>query len=688
MTESKRSTPSQDESIRRAVLVGQSLVVSTFLFVALAAYLAFTTGAWQSFSFVFLGVVLEVLIFIGIASARRGQLKTAGWLLLGMNLIGGMAGAVFYVGLGYLGPFYILISSFFVIIYVLPREERRLAFVLIGISVVICISMEVINPAWRQLSQLVQTLAPTFTLLMGIAFTAIIARQAWSGNIRVKIITAFTIVALTSLAIMGTVTYINYRNKVREDIRQRLLNIVTITAIRLDGDLHATLQTPEDMQKEAYRQMMAEGDEIIATDPDLIFSYTMRMNEQGQIYFVIDSRRADDTERDAIGTIYDEPSETLQAFFNAPDRPIVEEEIYTDKYGSVLSAFAPFYRADGSLEGIFGIDIAAEKVIAEEQAVLRLILITTAITMVFVTLLGLFLGNVFAKPIIHLSQVAQKITAGDLSARAEIETTDEVGDLANTLNAMTSQLQSTLQGLEQRVDERTRALTASTEVSRRLSTILDPKQLVKEVVDQVQDAFDFYHVHIYLKDEASGDLIMAGGTGEAGVAMLARGHKIPKGRGLVGRSAETNAPVLVPDTSKDINWLPNPLLPDTKSEVAVPISIGNEVMGVLDVQQNIVDGLKEDDVVLLQSIANQVAIAVRNARSYEESRSQAELETLVNTIGQKIQRAGTVEDVLQTAIREVGLALGASRVSATLQPVRPAMESHSLAGGNGTDPKR
>jgi len=246
-----------------------------------------------------------------------------------------------------------------------------------------------------------------------------------------------------------------------------------------------------------------------------------------------------------------------------------------------------------------------------------------------------------------------------------------------------------LQGeLEQRVTERTRALTASTEVSRRLSTILDPKQLVKEVVEQVQDAFDFYHVHIYLLDEASGDLIMAGGTGEAGAAMLARGHKISKGRGLVGRTAETNAPVLVPDTSKDINWLPNPLLPDTKSEVAVPISISDNVMGVLDVQQNIVAGLKEEDVVLLQSIANQVAIAVRNARSYEESRSQAELETLVNTIGQKIQRAGTVEDVLQTAIREVGMALGASRVSATLQPVRTAMESHSLAGGNGADPKR
>jgi GAF domain-containing protein len=163
--------------------------------------------------------------------------------------------------------------------------------------------------------------------------------------------------------------------------------------------------------------------------------------------------------------------------------------------------------------------------------------------------------------------------------------------------------------------------------------------------------------------------------------MLARGHKITKGKGLVGRAAESNAPILVQDTGQDPNWLPNPLLPDTKSEVAVPISIGDEVMGVLDVQQNIVAGLNQEDVDLLQSIANQVAIGVRNARSYEESRSRAELESLINAIGQKIQRAGTVEDVLQTAIREVGVALGATRVSASLQPTPAGRD-------NGADLKR
>ena len=84
------------------------------------------------------------------------------------------------------------------------------------------------------------------------------------------------------------------------------------------------------------------------------------------------------------------------------------------------------------------------------------------------------------------------------------------------------------------------------------------------------------------------------------------------------------------------------------------------------VQQNVVNGLSEVDVELLQSLAAQVAISLHNARTFEESRAKAELESLVNTIGQKIQKTASMEDTLQTAIREIGLALGASRVSASI----------------------
>jgi len=268
------------------------------------------------------------------------------------------------------------------------------------------------------------------------------------------------------------------------------------------------------------------------------------------------------------------------------------------------------------------------------------------------------------RPIAALVTSAKQVASGNLDIVVPGTTNrDEIGLLAAAFYNMTSQLRQTLE----RLDHRAVQITTSAEVSRRLSTFLNERQLIIEVTEQLKAAFDYYHVHIYLLDEKSGDLIMAGGTGDVGAAMLGSGHKIPKGKGLVGRVAETSTPVLVSDTSKDPDWLPNPLLPETSSEAAVPIATTNKVLGVLDVQHNKTHGLQQEDVDLLQSLANQVAIALLNARSYTDVQQRADREARVTSIGQKIQSTTTVEGALQVAVRELGRTLSLNEIRVILE---------------------
>ena len=175
------------------------------------------------------------------------------------------------------------------------------------------------------------------------------------------------------------------------------------------------------------------------------------------------------------------------------------------------------------------------------------------VLIVFLTgALASFIGRRLSQPIIELTAVAEQVADGDLSAHAEvrrINEQDEIGTLTTVFNGMTDRLQDAISNLEFRVAERTRAIATSSDVGRRLSTILDREQLVDEVVTQVRDAFDYYHVHIYLFDKHKQNLMMAGGTGNAGKQMLASSHQIAVGQGLVGRAALTNTPVLVSDVA-------------------------------------------------------------------------------------------------------------------------------------------
>jgi putative methionine-R-sulfoxide reductase with GAF domain len=226
-----------------------------------------------------------------------------------------------------------------------------------------------------------------------------------------------------------------------------------------------------------------------------------------------------------------------------------------------------------------------------------------------------------------------------------------------------------LQRAEALQKQRAMVIEASYEINTKLATILDPHQLVNEVINQIQALFHYNYVQFYLVDDTSENLVVAGGTGEAGQLLFSRRHQIPMGKGLVGQAAATNTYVLVDDVSQIGTWISNPLLPNTKSELAVPIAVGDTVLGVLDVQHDEVSGLTAEDVALLQSVATAVAISLQNARLYEQVNKRAEQEAVVNQINQQILSAPTMERVLEIAARELGQYLGVHRATVQLSRV-------------------
>lgn len=173
---------------------------------------------------------------------------------------------------------------------------------------------------------------------------------------------------------------------------------------------------------------------------------------------------------------------------------------------------------------------------------------------------------------------------------------------------------------EQTLRVRAAQLETITRLTERFISVRGLEALLAEVVNQIKDTFDYYHAHIYVLDDKREKLVVAAGTGIAGVEMKAKGHSISLATptSLVARAARSGQIVRVDNVREVEDWLPNPLLPDTRSEIAVPIVLEGQVAGVLDVQSDKVAGLDEGDANLLNALANQTAVALHNARLFSE----------------------------------------------------------------------
>jgi len=247
------------------------------------------------------------------------------------------------------------------------------------------------------------------------------------------------------------------------------------------------------------------------------------------------------------------------------------------------------------------------------------------------------LANLITTPLKELTQTAERILLGEIDIQAEISGSDEIGTLASTFNRMTSEMSSMVNSLESAVEKRTsdlenRALQLETAaiVARESAEIHDLQELLNQVVRLVSERFDFYHAGIFLLDERGEYAILQAANSEGGQRMLARGHKLQVGKvGVVGYTAGSGKPRIAQDVGADVIYYDNPDMPNTRSELALPLVVRGAVIGVLDVQSTQANAFSREDLEVLQILADQIALAIDNTKLIQTSqRTLVELEQL------------------------------------------------------------
>lgn len=234
-------------------------------------------------------------------------------------------------------------------------------------------------------------------------------------------------------------------------------------------------------------------------------------------------------------------------------------------------------------------------------------------------LLAFAISESTAAPIRELVNVFSQVEQGDLKQRAHVTATDEVGELAIYFNRMIARIEELQINLEKRVEDQTEKLRASNEVGRIASTILNPDELIGRVVNLISKTFDYYYVAIFLVagNERWAELVDA--TGSAGEILKARRHRLQiGGNSMVGNAIASKQAQVAMDVGEAAVRFNNPLLPNTRSELALPLIVGDRVIGALDVQSIREADFRTDDIDTLQNLANQVAIAIENARLFRE----------------------------------------------------------------------
>ncbi len=305
-----------------------------------------------------------------------------------------------------------------------------------------------------------------------------------------------------------------------------------------------------------------------------------------------------------------------------------------------LAVFAPANELNTEI-------VATRNEVQEEvQSSVRFASIIIITLFIGALLVSLWIGRVITQPMIRLTKTIEQIAGGNISARAKVESQDETGMLARSFNIMAERLNDTLLGLEERISDRTKELEKINEnnayrasqfesiaqISRIISSTQTLDTLLPQITETIAERLGFYHVGIFLLDYHGEYAILVAANSAGGKRMLNRNHRLLVGEtGIVGYVTKMGQPRLALDVGQDAVFFNNPDLPETRSEIALPLRIGSNIFGALDVQSKKGKAFSQEDVSILSALSEQVSVAIQNARSFQESQealAQAEMISL------------------------------------------------------------
>jgi GAF domain-containing protein/HAMP domain-containing protein len=281
-----------------------------------------------------------------------------------------------------------------------------------------------------------------------------------------------------------------------------------------------------------------------------------------------------------------------------------------------------------------------------ERISITIIVIGTALLLVLIWQAT----NRVVQPIHNLAKTASEIASGEMTRIALVESEDEIGILARAFNALTTQLRNSLSELEKQIAERTldlevrsSYLQASAEVSRIVASILDPFKLSQEVVDLIRERFGLYYVGLFQVEKNREWAVLKAGTGRVGLNMAAQGYRIGIGSGMIGWCIANAQPRISLDSGGEParqRQTDSALmldLPETRSEAALPLRSRGQVIGALTLQSAVPGAFDKENITVFQTLADQVAIALDNARLFSEG--QEALRTMQQMYGEMSREA-------------------------------------------------